>query len=101
MYLINSRLTADGAEISANLLQRLLVDIADPDDCLEHLYAETGSREARLAFFLRHPDLAAAESAAAGLCLRALACCPELEGWSMAYCGAGVVPAAEEILLGS
>jgi hypothetical protein len=101
MYLITSRLTADATEISANRLHRLLVDMAAPDDCLEHLYAETGAREARLAFFLRHPDLATAESAAADLCLRALSSCPELRGWSMEYCGAGVVPTAEGILLGS
>ena len=100
MYLINSRLTAEDTHISASDLRRLLTDIADPDDCLEHLYAETGTREARLALFLCHPDLAAAESAAAGLCQRALSNCPELEGWSMDFCGAGVVPGTEKILLG-
>ncbi len=100
MYLINSRLTAEDTSISADDLRRLLTDIADPDDCLEHLYAETDPREARLALFLCHPDLAAAESAAAGLCMRALKSCPELRGWSMDYCGAGVVPGAERILLG-
>jgi hypothetical protein len=100
MYLINSRLSADDAHISADDLRRLLTDIAAPDDRLEHLYAETGHREARLALFLRQPDLAAAESAAAGLCMRALRTCPELRGWSMDYCGAGVVPGTERILLG-
>ena len=100
MYLINSRLTAEDTKISANDLRRLLTDIADPDDCLEHLYAETDTSEARLALFLCHPDLAAAESAAAGLCQRALTSCPELEGWSMQYCGAGLVPGLEEALLG-
>lgn len=100
MYLINSRLTVQDTTISADDLRRLLTDIADPDDCLEHLYAETDTREARLAFFVCHPDLAAAESAAADLCMRALNSYPELEGWSMDYCGAGLVPGAEEILLG-
>jgi hypothetical protein len=100
MYLINSRLTAEDARISADDLRRLLTDIAAPDDCLEHLYAETDRSEARLALFLCHPDLAAAESAAAGICKRALERCPELRGWSMEYCGAGVVPGAERILLG-
>ena len=100
MYLINSRLTAQDTSISADDLRRLLTNIADPDDCLEHLYAETDTREARLAIFLCHPDLAAAESAAADLCMRALNSYPELEGWSMDYCGAGLVPGAEEILLG-
>ncbi|MBS2963776.1 hypothetical protein KGA66_12000 [Actinocrinis puniceicyclus] len=100
MYLINSRLTAEDSCISADDLRRLLTDIADPGDCLEHLYAETDPREARLALFLCHPDLAAAESAAAQLCMRALKTCPELRGWSMQYCGAGVVPGAEKILLG-
>jgi hypothetical protein len=100
MYLINSRLIAADTTISADDLRRLLTDIAAPDDCLEHLYAETDRREARLALFLCHPDLATAESAAAGLCMRALKRCPELRGWSMEYCGAGVVPGAEKILLG-
>jgi hypothetical protein len=100
VYLINSRLTANDTRISADDLRRLLTDIADPNDCLEHLYAETKPSEARLALFLCHPDLAAAESAAAGLCLRALTNCPELEGWSMTYCGAGLVPGTERILLG-
>jgi hypothetical protein len=101
MYLINSRLTAEDTTISANDLRRLLTDIADPDDCLEHLYAETDTGGAGLALFLCHPDLAAAESAAAGLCMRALTSLPELRGWSMEYCGAGVVPGAEKILLGA
>ena len=100
MYLINSRLTAEDTTISANDLRRLLTDIADPDDCLEHLYAETDTSEARLALFLCHPDLATAESAAADLCLRALASYPELRGWHMDYCGAGLVPGTEKILLG-
>jgi hypothetical protein len=100
MYLINSRLSTEDRSINAADLRRLFTNIADPDDRLEHLYAETDSHEARLALFLCHPDLAAAESAAAGLCKRALERCPELRGWSMDYCGAGVVPGAEKILLG-
>ena len=100
MYLINSRLTVECTRISGSDLRRLLTDIADPDDCLEHLYAETDASEARLALFLCHPDLAAAESAAADLCMRALNSYPELRGWSMDYCGAGVVPGTEKILIG-
>jgi hypothetical protein len=100
MYLINSRFSSRGTKISARHLHRLLTDIAAPADHLEHVYAETGGEEARLALFLCHPDLHAAESAAAGICQRALDTCPELEGWSMEYCGAGVVPGAEKILLG-
>ena len=63
MYLINSRLSTEDRSINAADLRRLFTNIADPDDRLEHLYAETDSHEARLALFLCHPDLAAAESA--------------------------------------
>jgi hypothetical protein len=100
MYLINSRLSGGSSGISANHLYRIMTDIANPGDHLEHVYAETGGEEARLAFFLCHPDLRTAESTAADLCQRALDTYPELEGWSMEYCGAGVVPGAEKILLG-
>ncbi len=100
MYLINSRLSAASGGMTAKDLHRLLTDIADPADRLEHVYAETGASEARLAMFLCHPDLAAAESAAAAVCERALATYPELRGWSMEYCGAGVVPTMEDAFLG-
>jgi hypothetical protein len=100
MYLINSRLSGSGSKISAHHLHRILTDIAAPADHLEHIYAESGGEEARLAFFLCHPDLRAAETAAADICQRALDTYPELVGWSMEYCGAGVVPGAERILLG-
>ncbi|MDT9683727.1 hypothetical protein RND61_16900 [Streptomyces sp. TRM76323] len=87
MHMIEAIFAAPDKTATGRIEEALVADIlwisARPDDCLEHIYSESGHGRLQITFFIRSKPLAAAHDTVAAICRRALLAAPALRGWQL------------------
>ncbi|MEV3859122.1 hypothetical protein AB0J38_33015 [Streptomyces sp. NPDC050095] len=93
MYLVHAELHhLDSSDLPAGAA-RLILETGLPDEGVEHVVTHVDVCGVPVVgLFVLAPNLAEAERIAGRVCLRALASCPELDGFALRRCGARLVP---------